>query len=114
MTHEYLREALRTLPAVRAGAMFGYPAWFVNGKMFACLYRSGVGIKVPANIASELRRLSHIHDFRPYGKPRMREGIEIRRRPARDLREDSWIFERSMKFVRDVTQGASSARRRRS
>ena len=35
------------LPGAKAGKMFGYEAYYVFGKMFACIYGDGVGIKVP-------------------------------------------------------------------
>ena len=45
---EVLDSVLLQMPGVVAGTMFGYPAYYINKKLFACLYEEGVGIKVPA------------------------------------------------------------------
>ena len=34
------------LPGIVPGKMFGYPAYYVGKKLFACVYEDGVGIKV--------------------------------------------------------------------
>jgi hypothetical protein len=40
-----LDDFLLTLPGVHAGKMFGYPAYYVNKKLFACVYGEGVGVR---------------------------------------------------------------------
>lgn len=62
---------------VRQGQMFGYPAYYVGRSMFACLYGGNVGLKVPEKTANEARAIEEISDFRPYGKPKMREWIQF-------------------------------------
>lgn len=42
---------LLDMPQVKPGKMFGYPAYYVKGKMFACVYENGVGLKVPEGMA---------------------------------------------------------------
>jgi TfoX/Sxy family transcriptional regulator of competence genes len=34
--------------------MFGYPSYYVGGKLFACIYENGLGLKVPESMAEEL------------------------------------------------------------
>lgn len=41
------------MPGVEEGKMFGYAAYYVGGKLFACLYGAGVGVKVPEAIAGK-------------------------------------------------------------
>jgi hypothetical protein len=39
---------------VKAGKMFGYPAYYVDKKLCICLYEQGVGLKGPETTASAL------------------------------------------------------------
>ena len=51
-----LDELFAGWPGVTAGKIFGYPAYYVNKKLFACLYGEGIGIKVPSELAEALLR----------------------------------------------------------
>ena len=79
--------------------MFGYPAYYVNKKLFACLYEDGVGIKVPENLAKELVGEEGIIYFQPLGRRKMREWIQINRKHSEEYLKDLEIFEESIKFV---------------
>ena len=74
------------LPNVAPGKMFGYPAYYVNRKLFACMYGNGVGVKVPEELAENLLTEEHIIPFQPMGKPRMREWVQIDRPYSADYR----------------------------
>jgi hypothetical protein len=43
-----LDNLLLSHPLVRAGKMFGFPAYYVDRKLCICLYEEGVGVKLPA------------------------------------------------------------------
>lgn len=62
---------------VRAGQMFGYPAYYVGRSMFACLYEGKIGLKLPETMANEAREKHENSYFQPYGKPKMREWIQF-------------------------------------
>jgi hypothetical protein len=100
---EVLDTMLLGLPGVRAGKMFGYPAYYINDKLFACVYGSGVGVKVPEDFAAELLKLPHIFPFQPLGKPRMKEWIQIDRPRSEDYRLDLKIFQAALEFVGRLT-----------
>ncbi|NMB82774.1 MAG: TfoX/Sxy family protein, partial [Ignavibacteria bacterium] len=51
-----LDDLLLAHPLVRAGKMFGYPAYYAGKKLCACLYEEGVGLKLPAASAERLLR----------------------------------------------------------
>lgn len=87
------------LPGVAAGKMFGYPAYYVHGKLFACVYGDGVGLKVPEETARTLLELAHVAPFQPMGKPKMREWVQINRAWSEDYRLDKDIFCSSVRFV---------------
>ncbi len=74
---QILDSFLLEIPDVRAGKMFGYPAYYVNRKMFACLYEGGLGIKVPEDVARLWLGREGIVPFQPMGKKNMREWIQI-------------------------------------
>jgi hypothetical protein len=42
-----LDEMLLNLPGAKAGKMFGLPGYWTGGKLFACLFGPGVGLKLP-------------------------------------------------------------------
>jgi hypothetical protein len=53
--------------------MLGYPAYYVNTKLFACIYEEGVGVKVPEGVANELIGKKRIVHFQPMGRAKMSE-----------------------------------------
>lgn len=73
-----LDNLLLSHPLVRAGKMFGFPAYYVGKKLCICLYEDGVGIKLPASsVARLLESDPNAIPFRPLGKPKMREWVQI-------------------------------------
>ena len=94
-----LDSLLLNMPSVEEGKMFGYAAYYVNGKLFACIYGEGVGVKVPEAVASKLLLKKHIVPFQPLGKPKMPEWIQINRAKSADYRKDINIFRSSVEFV---------------
>ena len=93
---------LLEIPGIVPGKMFGYPAYYVNKKLFACLYENGVGIKVPEDKARELIDGEEIIHFQPMGRRKMREWIQINRENSKDYLNDKTIFEASIKFVSSI------------
>lgn len=94
-----LREMLAEYPGVREGRMFGYPAFYVGRRMFACVHGAGVGIKVPAALADALRAYPGIVDFQPHGRGAMKEWIQINRDDSEQYREHTTTFTASIRFV---------------
>ena len=94
-----LDEFLLKTPGVVSGKMFGYPAYYIQKKLFACVYEDGVGIKIPEDKANELIGTEGIIHFQPLGRPKMREWIQINREKSDDYLNDQEIFDTSIKFV---------------
>jgi hypothetical protein len=86
-------------PGVVSGKMFGYPAYYIQQKLFACVYEDGVGIKIPEDKANELVGNEGIIQFQPLGRAKMREWIQINREKSEDYLNDQEIFVSSIKFV---------------
>ena len=94
-----LDSLLLHMPSVAEGKMFGYPAYYVNGKLLACVYGEGVGVKVPEEVANKFLSEKHVVPFQPLGKPKMREWIQINRARPADYLKDINIFRTSVEFV---------------
>ena len=100
MGHKVVLDSLLlNISGVAVGKMFGHPAYYVNKKLFACIYGEGVGVKVPEDLANELLSKQHVIPFQPLGKPKMREWIQINRTRSSNYRRDLDIFRASINFV---------------
>ena len=96
---EVLDALLLPVPGVVAGTMFGYPAYYINKKLFACVYGEGVGIKVPEKVAGSLVGREGIVRFQPMGRKPMKEWIQINRKRSEDYRMDQEILKISIEYV---------------
>ena len=89
---------LLDIPVVKPGKMYGHPAYYVRGKLFASLYMDGVCVKVPEKRVKDLLELDGIVPFEPMGR-KMKEWILIIREKSEDYLNDRFIFEESIEFV---------------
>jgi len=87
-------------PLIRAGKMFGYPAYYVGRKLCICLYEQGVGIKIPQDMAEHLLASDpHIVPFQPMGKSKMKEWIQINLDDSEAYWQYQSIFEIGIQYV---------------
>ncbi|MGC9517051.1 MAG: hypothetical protein ACP5C3_05045 [Methanomicrobiales archaeon] len=89
-------------PGVVSGKMFGYPAYYVKKKLFACVYENGVGLKVPESNVNELIGKNGIIHFQPMGRTKMREWIQINREESEDYLKVKELFDMSIQFVSNL------------
>jgi hypothetical protein len=82
---EALRAQLAGLPGVREGKMFGFPAFFVGKKLFACVYGDVAGFKVPEDLARRLLEDPRFAPFQPRGRQRMREWVQFPCAPHEEI-----------------------------
>jgi hypothetical protein len=95
-----LDEMLVDHPHVRAGKMFGFPAYYVGKKLCICLYEDGVGVKLPEQSAAKLLQVDpNVVLFQPLGKPKMREWIQINLSHSQDYRKYKSVFDESIQHV---------------
>lgn len=94
-----LAEAAGELPDTRLGKMFGYPALYASGKMFACAYGRGVGLKLPAAVVAELVEEKDFEPFQPYGRARMREWVFLEAHDKEAVRARSHLLREAARFV---------------
>ena len=98
---EILDSFLLDIPIVKPGKMYGHPAYYVGGKLFASLFMEGVCVKVPESYKNELMKRDGIVPFEPMGR-KMREWILIIRKKSEDYLNDIEIFDESIKFVASI------------
>src|SRR5215210_7048936 len=92
---------LLKLPGVSARKINGLDAYFVSDKMFACISGKGVGIRLPAAVATELQfSRDNIEPFQPGGTASSREWIQIDREDAAEYEKDLELFQASLDFVK--------------
>lgn len=88
---------LRARPGVEERLAFGVPAFFVGGKMFACVNAKGFGLKLPHERIAELDDPA-ISQFGRPGQP-MRGWIQIAREDADAHRADEGLIDESIAYV---------------
>jgi hypothetical protein len=92
---------LMKLPGVSARKIKGLDAYFVSDRMFACISGDGVGLRLPAAVATELQfSRDNVVAFAPGGTASTREWIQINRADAADYRKDLELFQASIEFVK--------------
>jgi hypothetical protein len=87
------------MPGVKASKAFGYPAYKVNGRVFAFV-GTWVAIKLPAPRVQEL--MSAHPDMKPFEVADgvvWREWVSIQRPNSGDYAQDIDLFEESLQFV---------------
>jgi hypothetical protein len=91
---------LLKLPGVTAKKISGLDAYFVNGKMFACISGNGIGLRVPVAIANDLQfSRENVVPFQPGGMASSREWVQIDRADAAEYEQDIALFQASIEFV---------------
>ncbi len=84
---------------VQARPMFGCPAFFRGGRLFACVYGEEIGLKLPEAQVAELLTRSGYEAFTPYGKRPMREWVAVHTDPSETPSVGELVHE-AMTFVR--------------
>lgn len=82
--------------------------------MFACISGAGMGLRLPAAVATELQfSRGNVASFQPAGITSTREWIQINRDDAADYAQDLDLFKDSIAFVK-AGRGRSRRRQARS
>jgi hypothetical protein len=93
-----LADMLEERPEVRPGQMFGFPAFYAAGKLLACVFGSGVGLRLPPEEASELRGHPS-RAFEPYGR-RMRAWTFLQPAAPEEVRREAAVLEAAIDRAR--------------
>ena len=95
---ETLDLILLKLPKVKEGKMFGYPAYYIQGKLFACIMEDGVCIKIPEALVQKLIKEKRAIPFERMGR-KMREWVQLNRENSKNYIKDKNIFKESSVHV---------------
>ena len=96
-----LDDLLPKLHGVTAGEVTGLPAYFVNDRMFACIYGGAVGIRVPVTAATELQfSRDNIAPFQPKGRASTREWVQISHPDPAAYSGELELFKQALEFVK--------------
>ena len=99
---EVLADMLDGRADTRPGLMFGFPAFYAAGKLVACVYGSGIGLRVPAEDASRLRG-APTRTFEPYGRA-MRAWAFLEPAAPDELRGEAAVLDAAIdRAKRDAT-----------
>jgi hypothetical protein len=80
--------------------MFGFLAYYAGDNLSICLYEQGVAIKLPEQSAAKLLETDrNTVPFRPMGKPRMREWVQINLSRSADYRKYKTVLEASIRYL---------------
>ncbi|MEQ1881073.1 MAG: hypothetical protein ABL878_08890 [Burkholderiales bacterium] len=97
---------LLKLPGASTRKLNGLDAYFVSDKMFACISGEGVGLRLPAAVATELQfSRNDVVSFQPRGLSSTREWIQINCANAADYEKDLALFQTSLEFVKTGRHG---------
>jgi hypothetical protein len=108
---EALGDLFAGRPDVTPGKMFGFPAFYTEGRLFACVYGSGVGFKLPEATVQDLLARPGFTQFVPYGKAVMREWIHLERPNPTDYAADLDLLQQSIEFVAQSPKPKRRSRR---
>jgi TfoX/Sxy family transcriptional regulator of competence genes len=85
-------KAADAIPEADQRKMFGYPATFVNGNMFAGLHESGLVLRLPEKDRNEFLRLGGAKQFEPMpGRPMREYVVASETLAARPADVQSWL-----------------------
>jgi TfoX/Sxy family transcriptional regulator of competence genes len=92
-------EAILPLPGAEVRKMFGYPAAFYNGQMFACVFGEQMIVRLPEAEKAELLSRPGASPFEPMPGRVMREYVVLPAAAIADVSElDEWLH-RALAYV---------------
>ena len=101
---EIIDKILLEIPEVEPGNDFGLPGYYVNGKLFACIFESGLTLKLPKKKCDDLKQnLDGFDSFTPLGKI-MKEWIHITKDDPESFEEEIDLIIQSMNFVKEISK----------
>jgi TfoX/Sxy family transcriptional regulator of competence genes len=96
---EVLDSMLLEIPGVKAGKMFGFPGYYINGKLFACVYDKGVSLKVPKEVREKLLGEKDVEPFVPMENRPMKEWVLITKKNSKDYLKYEDTFISAVEYV---------------
>jgi hypothetical protein len=93
-------DEMLTMPGIKAGSAFGYPAYKINGKVFAFVGEKGLMLKLPAGrIQSALEQHPSASILEVQPGVFWREWLHFQDENPQDLRHYLGLVEESLAYV---------------
>lgn len=90
-------------PSVKEGKMFGYPAYYVNGKLAICHYDIGLALKLAAELVQNLHNSPIVSEpFCPMGKKMGNNWVIIFPKYPEEIREVTEILFEAIHFLQQT------------
>ncbi len=98
---EHIDAMLLKLPGVSARKIGGLDAYVVGDKMFACVGDKGLGLRLPATVATELQfSCQYVKPYAPGGMASTREWVQVEFDSPDELAKDMDLVQQSLDFVK--------------
>ena len=94
----------------RRGVMFGYPAYYTRGRLFACVLDDQIVLKLPEATVTALAGTRGIGPFTRNGRT-MRQWVTLTRPRALALARSPALVLQSLAFVRASGKSKSTGRK---
>jgi TfoX/Sxy family transcriptional regulator of competence genes len=107
-----LDEMLLEIPGVEPGKMFGLPGYFINGKLFACVWEDGVSLKVPQEVRDRLLEQKGVEPFVPMKNRPMKEWVLIKKKNSKDYLDYEDSFIAAIEYVLVISKKKPRKKRR--
>jgi len=97
---EIFDELLLGDPDIYPGSAFGLPGYYIEGKLFASIFESGLVLKLPKEKCKQLIENEDGFDhFAPLGN-NMRQWVHVTKDDPENYEEELGLIEESIMFVR--------------
>ena len=93
---------LADVPGIAQRTMFGVPAFFVDGRLFCCVWGDGVGLRLPMAQAQTVVGADGLGPFRPFGRAPMRGWVQRDQPEAAALRQDADLIVAACEHIRGL------------
>lgn len=87
------------LPGVSEGKVFGLQCYNIDNTVFATFCDGGIGIKLPEHRVQELLTKPDFGPFRPFGRDRGPQFVQISHQDSQAYLKDKDLFQESMDYV---------------
>ena len=101
---EIIDEILLDMPDVEPGHVFGMPGYYINGKLFASIYESGLTLKLPKKKCKDLvENIDGFDAFAPLGNV-MKEWVHLTKDDPNSFEDEIELMIQSMNFVKEISK----------
>lgn len=101
---EIIDNILLEITEVEPGNAFGLPGYYINGKLFASVFESGLTIKLPKEKCDDLiQNVDGFDSFAPLGN-KMKEWVHITKDDPESFEDEIELIMQSIKFVEAISK----------